>query len=795
MLSAYRVLDLTDERGHLAGQILGLLGAEVIAIEPPEGSSARRLGPFAGGEADPERSLHFWSYNRGKKSVVLDLDTEEGKSNLRRLAAGADFLIESDDPGVMAERGLGYDDLAGDNEALIYVSISAFGGTGPKAGWQSTDLTVLASSGQLMLTGDDDRPPVRVSLPQGFHHAAAEGAAAALIALYERQSRSGLGQHIDMSAQQSMNQASQSMMLAALLNADHTERMAGGVKLAGLGVQLMWPCADGHASVTFLFGPGIGPFTRNLMEWVCEEGFCDEATRDKDWLDYTMMLLDGREPVSEYERLKGVLTDFFATKTKAELFDAAFERRLLIVPVTTIEDVSNSPQLADRGFWEDVDHGEIGAVRYPGAMGKFTETPLMPLPAAPSLGADTDSVLGEADRKPSVAVAKTTAATAPPLEGLKVLDLMWVMAGPAGSRVLADYGADIIRVESANKIDTARTLQPFLNNEGDPEYSGLWNNMNAGKRGLALDMSKDAAVGVILDLVDWADVVLESFSPKAMKGWGLDYETLRQRKPDLIMLSTCLMGQSGPHSQLAGFGTMAAAISGFFNIAGWPDRAPAGPVGAYTDYVAPRFLVAALMAAIEHKRATGVGQFIDLAQGECSMQLLTPALLDFAVNGHIWERAGNDDPVFDPHGVYPAAGDDRWIAIACRNDEDRAQLAAEIGFDDLSEDAIAAWTSTQEAEAAMESLQARHVPAHVVSNTDECVADPQLAHRNHFVEVEHAKQGTTFVEGTRFVMSRTPAVITHGAPTFGEHTFDILTDVLGYDGDRIAELAAAQLLE
>ncbi len=812
MLSSYRVLDLTDERGHLAGLILAQLGADVVLIEPPEGSSVRRLGPFANDVEDPERSFHHWSYNRGKRSVVLDLDSSEGQQQLRTLAEGADIILESSEPGVMAERGLGYEQLADLNPALIYVSISAFGGNGPKANWHASDLVIQASAGNMAITGDTDRAPLRAggTLPQAFHNAASEAAGAAMIALFERQRTSGLGQHIDVSAQQSMTQCAQSMTLAAPLAATSTTRIAGGANLQGIPIQLMWPCKDGYASVTFLFGAGFLRFTQALMDWVHEEGFCDEATRSKDWSDYAQMLLDGREPVEEYERVKQVLADFFATKTKAELLDAAMNRRVLITPVWTTAEVAASDQLAFRQYWEDVDSGDADMTyQLPGAFAKYSATPLAPLPPAPRLGADTDDVLAEAARKPAVAVKETKASTEPPLAGVKVLDFMWAMAGPAASRVLADYGADIIRVESINKLDVVRTLQPFRDDVTDPEFSGIWNNMNAGKQGFSLDMSRDGAIDVIWDLIDWADVILESFSPKAMKQWGISYEEIRARKPDVIMASSCLMGQTGPLAMLAGFGTMAAAISGFFNPVGWTDRAPAGPFGAYTDYTAPRWLVAAVMGALEHHRATGEGQYIDLSQAEACLHLLAPALLDHTVNGRTWERDGNRDLVFAPHGVYRSAGDDQWLALACTSDEAWAVVAGLLGRTDLAslstaerherhdelDEIIGTWSAELDPVEAMELLQSSGVAAHVVANSPELVADPQIAHRGHFVEVPHAKQETTVVEGTRFIMSRTPAVFRSGGPTFGEHTFEVLSETLGYDTDRIAELAAAELLE
>jgi benzylsuccinate CoA-transferase BbsF subunit len=352
-------------------------------------------------------------------------------------------------------------------------------------------------------------------------------------------------------------------------------------------------------------------------------------------------------------------------------------------------------------------------------------------------------------------------------------------------------------------------LAPFRNDASGVDDSGLFNNMNAGKLGLALDLAQPAARAVLLDLVRWADVVVESFSPRAMRSWGLDYESLRAVKPDVIMASSCLMGQTGPLAMLAGYGTMAAAISGWFNITGWPDRAPCGPFSAYTDYVAPRLFVGSILAAVEHRRRTGEGQYIDLSQAEASLHLMSPALLDFSVNGRVLQRAGNDDPAFAPHGIYRAAGDDRWVAIVCGGDAHFAGLCQLIDRPDLAQldlearrdrrrqldEAIQAWTRSRTADDIEALCQARGIAAHRVNDSKDAFTDPQLGHRGHFVEVAHSAQGTTWVEGSRFRLSRTPARIERGGPTIGEHSWEVLTEILGYDVDRVADLAAAELLE
>ncbi len=789
VLSNYRVLDLTNEHGQLAGQILAWLGAEVIAIEPPGGVRSRRWGPCAHDIGGPDHRLEHWAFNRGKRSVVLDLaGSPDDRDELRRLAAGADVLIESDRPGRMAEWGLGPDDLARLNDTLVYTSITPFGQDGPKAQWAATDLTVWAAAGPMILTGDDDRAPVEIGVPQAFQHAAAEAAAAVTAALVER-SGSGLGQHLDVSAQLAAMQATQSGVLAAPNGATSMERSAGSLRFGPFTIRLMWPCLDGFVSVTYLFGSAIGPATRRLMAWAHEEGFCDAATRDKDWIGYTELLLTGAEPIEEFERCKDVVTRLCASKTRAELLDAAMEHSLLIAPVAMIDDVLRSPQLASRGFWQDVD----GAL-FPGPFARLSATPLEAPCAPPTLGAHTAQVRAEANRRPSTATTKSDAATADgPLSGLKVLDFMWVMAGPAASRVLTDLGATVVRIESTHRIETARTLAPFKDAVPDAESSVLFSNLNAGKLGLSLDLANPGAREVVHDLVRWADVVTESFAPRAMRGFGFTYDELRAVKPDTIMASSCLFGQTGTYANLAGYGTMAAAMSGFFGITGWPDRPPCGPYGAYTDYISPRFFLAAVLAAVDHHRRTGEGQYIDVAQLEASLHALAPALLDYTVNGHVRERRGNEHPYDRPSGVFPTSGADEWVAIACSDDRQRAALTGVVGA--LDETTISVWTSAWTSNDATTTLQGVGVAAHPVQRSADIAEDPQLRHLRHLVDVDHPTVGALVLEGPRVGFSRTPGAVTSAGPTLGQHSEYVLTELLGYSDERFVELVVSGVIE
>jgi crotonobetainyl-CoA:carnitine CoA-transferase CaiB-like acyl-CoA transferase len=400
------------------------------------------------------------------------------------------------------------------------------------------------------------------------------------------------------------------------------------------------------------------------------------------------------------------------------------------------------------------------------------------------------------------------------LADVNILDFMWVMAGPAATRVLADYGATVVRIESTRRIDTARTLAPYRGGVLGTNNSGCYQNLNAGKRMVTLDPTCDAGRRVMLDLVRWADVVTESFAPGTMARWGLDYAALRAVKPDLVMLSTCLMGQSGPLASFAGYGNLAAAISGFSNLGGWPDRPPSGPFSAYTDYVSPRFIAAAILAALDHRRRTGMGQYVDLSQAEASLHFLAPAILDYTVNGRVAGRIGNRDPDHAPHGVYPVDGDDRWIAIAVTSDAAWQHFCAAMEREDLATDTryasasgrvaaadaldaiVAAWTASRDGARLQATLQNAGVAAHLVQTSRDLVRDPQLAgRRQHFVTVEHPMGGPTVIEGSRFVLSRTPASFPATAPSTGGDNDTVLRDLLGYDDDAITSLVAAGALE
>lgn len=417
-----------------------------------------------------------------------------------------------------------------------------------------------------------------------------------------------------------------------------------------------------------------------------------------------------------------------------------------------------------------------------------------------------------------------------PFEGLKVLDLAWVVAGPVIGRMLADYGATVVRVESTRRVDTTRVMGPFPGGRIDIRQSALWENCNAGKLGLALDLNSPGGQQVARDLARWADVLIESFSPGQMERWGLGWETLRAANPSLVMLSTSLMGQTGPFSSVAGYGNIGAAYAGFQQLVGWPDEFPVGPYGPYTDYVGPRFASVALLAALDHRRRTGEGCRLDVSQAEAGMQFLAPQIADFSVSGRIARHEGNRDPQMAPHGVFRCRGTapsgaivgtvreqptDRhpaWVAIAVRSDAEWQALAALIGGETLAgdpryatlegrkahEDALEAlideWTASRGAQEIVESLQWLGVPAHLAASSLDAVEDPQLREREHFVALAHPLMGTSWVEGARHRLSESPGAPQRCGPTPGHDNEQVLRSLLGYGDDEIRSLQDAGVL-
>jgi len=397
-------------------------------------------------------------------------------------------------------------------------------------------------------------------------------------------------------------------------------------------------------------------------------------------------------------------------------------------------------------------------------------------------------------------------------DGLKLLELGAGAAGPVATRYFADHGATVVRIESARRPDFLRLVHFKKDDPHGLDGAPMFVLMNPNKKSVAINLSKPEGVEVVRKLVDWADVVSENFSPKAMTRWGLDYESLRARKPDLIMISSCLFGQTGPQRLYPGFGGQGSAISGFNHMTGWSDREAVGPWGTITDSLSPRFVALLIVGALLHRRRTGEGQYIDVSQIETGVYALSEMMVRYAANGEVMERVGNRDEQAAPHGVYPCRGEDRWLALAIHSDEEWRLLRREMkdppfGQDprfatragrlehaDELDEHLGRFTAQHDAAELMSALQEAGLEAGVLQRMDELLADPQLAQRGHFQRRRHVHLGELAFENYAIRLADGPPEIATPGPNLGEHTEEVLCGMLGLAPDEVARMVAEEIL-
>jgi benzylsuccinate CoA-transferase BbsF subunit len=398
------------------------------------------------------------------------------------------------------------------------------------------------------------------------------------------------------------------------------------------------------------------------------------------------------------------------------------------------------------------------------------------------------------------------------LEGVKICDFCWVWVGPMTTKTLADQGAQVLRIESKRRPGVWRVSPPFKDNIVGFNRGGVFNVINTGKMSITINLGHPKGVELAKRFVAWADVVTENFAGGAMEKMGLGYEELKKIKPDIIMLSAAMMGQTGPHSNMPGFGAHLTAISGFSHVAGWPDREPAD-LGHYTDFIAPRYNALAILAALDHRRRTGKGVYLDMAQFEGCINYMAPLMLEYTVNKRVAGRTGNRSLYAAPHGAFRCHGDDRWCVIAVTNDEEWesfcevvgkpawtkdprfASLEARKEYEDELERLVEAWTVDQAAEKIMTVMQAAGVAAGVVQGGEDLYdRDAHLKERNYYPEIEHPEMGKYFTVAPPYKLSKAPHELRR-APLMGEHNEYAFKEILGMSDDEIADLIAEGVID
>lgn len=757
----------------MAGRMLADLGADVIKLEPRGGDPLRRQAPLHANGT----SLRFLAFNAGKSSVEY-----RACEATDALLAGAQLVIETPGfPGALElDRGLAPN--------AVWLKATPFGLDGPRSEWRASDLGLLAAGGNLFATGFTDRPPVRCAEPAAYAHAASEAVFALLTAF-----AGGGPRTVDLAM-------SEVVMLANMCGAGQfpTTGRRGNRMGASMGAtREIWRCADGFVSFGLRGGPSRAHNFDILLAQMAEDAIDTSSWEERDWLRFNAATL-GADELADIER---PLAEYFARHSMTELYNIAVRTNLMLAPANGAAEILAGEQLAARKFFST--SGDTGTLpaRFAILRDAAGEDTSDTAPAsAPPLG--TGPVPEWPSWEPASAVKQR------PWEGLKLLEFGSGAAGPIASRYFVEQGATVVKVESTKYPDFLRVMS--RHEAHGLESSSLFNALNPGKQSVTLNLRDAEGIAVAKSLFHWADAVIENFAPKAMRKYGLDYASMVAEKPDLVMLSTCLNGQTGPHRDYPGFGGQGAALCGFNYLTGWPDREPIGPFGTITDSLSPRFAASALAASLLHQRRTGEGAYIDLAQVETGAYSLAPWLLEHTANGTDRARNGNRHTAAAPHGVFPCKGDERWIAIACWSDEEWRTLADIAGFDaaahatldsrlqnnDTLEALLAAYTQEQDAETLADKLQSRGVEAVPVADFGDLFDDSkQLATRGHFLGMERTQTGLFHYERNGYRLGDDDGGYPSPTPLLGEHTEKVLREQLGYSEERIAALRDSGALD
>ena len=789
--------------GPFCAKAFADLGADVLKIEPPEGDSSRRDGPFPDDAPHPERSGRFLYLNANKRGITLDLRSSRGQASLRELAREADVLIAAGSPKELYGLGLSEEQLGGVHRRLVLTLISPYGQRGPYREYKGTDLTAYQIGGLGRETPYNQVTDLAAEPPLvggGFQADFLTGwtAAATTMAALCHRDHTGEGQVVDVAAMEAVA----SMLRISLAAVSYTGKVV--IPRKKHGFPWVQPCKDGHVS--------LGLFS--LDHWW--ERFKQMAGKPE-WADEELFgTLAGR--LENADVIETLIDEWLAPHTKREVYELALAHAVPGFPVQSMSDVTSARQLRERGFFVEVEHPVAGKVEQPGPPARFAKTPWRIRRPAPLLGQHNGEVLSERVVNSREEIVPPTRAgvgeaTTLPLEGVRIVDFGWILAVPHATAWLGCLGAEVIRVESQARLDLVRVLPGTAADEqAGLNRSGAFNGLSYSKKSVTLNLATVRGVELAKRLVARADVVTENFTPGVMGRLGLDYESLRAVKPDLVMLSGSPLGQTGPERTATGWGPNTQAFAGLPFMTGYSGGPPVGLGGFYPDFMVGVSMAFSVMAALRHRSRTGEGQHVEIAMAETVASMLPDALLDFGMNGREPERRGNRDPRRAPQGVYPCSGEDKWVAISVGSDEEWRALRSALGDPDWARDpeldscparlrrhdeldeSIASWTRERTHYEAMHELQAAGVAAAPCLDALELVDDPQLRELGLMVAIDHPEVGPREVAGLPGRFSRLPGYRYGSAPLLGQHNREVLGGLLGLSDEELLRLADEQVV-
>ena len=781
-LTGLRVVECVGWNGVLAGRLLADAGADVVRVVPPSGDPLRQEAPFFGQSGE---SIQAAWYGAGKSILPLDLNSDSGREALLALISEADVLIE--DWGTNSPVPAGRLQAC---DALAHVSVTAMGLDGPFARWRANDLVANAMCGSASVTGNESTPPISGYGNQSHHTVGLYAAVCALAAHRAARTR-GEYQHVDLSAHEALVSCTEQVLMQWFF-----PNGTWGTEIARRQGSLHWSsayevyeAADGHGVMV----TAALRFADVLLPWLIEEGAAQDLADRARYPNVIAMIRD-------LPYVMKVLREWVASRNGEELFYEGQRRHQPFGVVWNIEEaLTRSPQIGARGYLQPRSIPGFGAVPFPGRL--FRTEADGPHPAPGTAIPDTSAVGWERrERRQTGQLPRSSR----PLEGIRVLDFTHVLAGPFGTRVLGDLGAEVIKVGTASRAGGANTPE-------HPYYT-CWNR---NKLSVSINMGSEEGRSVARKLAATSDVIIENFSAGVLARWGLDRAGLATENPGVSVISMGGMGQDGPWKDFVTFAPTIHALTGLTYLTNPQGEHTLGYGFSLTDHLSGLAGALAAIEAIEYRERTGHGLSIDLSQYELGLGIMAPALLDFLANGTNPEPVGNRHPfgMAAPHGIYPTAGDDQWIAIACASDADWQATAAELGLvgaavdprfatlaarlahQDLLDELVAGATARRDRYELANALQVAGVAAGPVQNARDLVKhDEQLAARSFFGTAESEAWGSYGLDRFPARFNGERPLVYEGVHGLGADTFGVLTGLLGLSDEEVAELMASGAL-
>ena len=782
-LTGYRVVDLTDGRGELCGRLLSDLGAEVIRVEPPGGAASRSMAP-----RDGDHSLYWTFRNAGKLGVALDLDDEADR--LHELLAHSDVVIDSAEPGTRAGTGLDADSLFARHPHLVVTSITAYGLTGPYAGRDVPDAVLEATGGMAFKAGTHEGGPI---LPPGLladDTTSVTTAFGVLCALWQRED-GGAGQVIDASVNEGVAQITDWSLSNWSRAAD--EGQPTSEMRAGPGpVYTIIPCADGYVRLVVL-----SPRQWHAIRaWMGEPDYLQDPELDG---------FVGRLMISD-SVLNPLYGELFAPMTMAEVSTEAQRRGIVCTPFLKPDDVLANPHFESRGTFDLVELDDGRTMKLPSGWFEIDGERVGPTGPPPHVGQHTDGVfgaLGEPRRAPAAPLER-----AKPLAGLRVMDFGHGGVGVETGRMFGEYGADVVKIESRTYIDFIRAV---IGIEMSPSFA----SSSRSKRSFGVNAKTGRGLELLRQMARDTDVVIENNSTGTMDNMGLGYEVMRAENPSIVMMSSQLMGSRGLWSDWLGYGPNTQVTGGLAHLWNYEDDpVPAGNQSIFPDHFAGRMgALSALAGVLGDRRLGDGGCHAEVCQVEQVVGVMGDLMAKESLVPGSVQPLGNHSEHGSPWGLYPCAGDDKWVAICVRTDDEWAALvevmdrpgwaldhgyateagrrAAEAAIDE----GIGAWTTTLSNVEVTDACLAAGVPAGPMLTASAQSTDPHFEARGYLHPLYQPPIGNMIFEGAAFLASAMDAPDIFPAPGLGEHTREIAAGWLGLDADEIEKLVADGVLE